>query len=160
MKKRVLKLGLALGALLLLALAVPLFHLGVPAVAALLFGVAGYTVTYGYAGAASNTTTAPTAAQSSMLNLITAQLALGDTETTANITHNWGLPASAPSMFFPIVSYVMQANSGAQTAVPALTFSWLNTNVLVVNKLNANLSGGTFILTLMRPHSILAGPLH
>lgn len=149
------RFGLALVALLLVTLAVFLIHDGRGLLSLVLaLPVIGYTVTYAFAGAASGTTTAPTATQAAGLPAIVAQLAMGDTETTANITHNWGLGASAPSFFFPEVSYIAQANSGAQTQVPCLTFSWINTNVLVVNKLNALLSGGTFIIYMRRPHSI------
>lgn len=153
---RAVKIGLTLLALLLVALVVSLAHRNGHGLMALIVGlpVIGFTVTYGFAGAASGTTTAPTAGQSSTLPAITCQLAMGDTETQAFITHNWGLPASAPSFFFPEINYLVQVNSGAQTQVPCLTFSWLNTNVLVVNKLNALLSGGTFVVYLRKPHSI------
>lgn len=125
--------------------------------AELAFGDAGYTVTYCWPGGASGqSTTAPTAIQASQVNLQTALVAMGDSETFALFTHNWGLPASFPTFLFPLIHY-HQADIGVgpSTQLGNLTFNISNTNVITINKLAAVGSGGTFVVTLMRPHTLI-----
>lgn len=118
---------------------------------------AGYTTTYCWPGGATGqSTTAPTAVQASRVELQTATVAIGDAETFAQFTHNWGLPASFPSFLFPLIFYRQSdIGTGPSTALASLTFSITNTNVVTVLKVAGIGNGGTFIVTLMRPHSLL-----
>jgi len=117
----------------------------------------GYTVTYCWPGGASGqSTTAPTQIQASAVSLQTAAVAIGDAETFAYFTHNWGLGASFPSFLFPLITYRQSdIGTGPSTALAALTFNIANTNVVIINKVAGVGNGGTFIVTLMRPHSLV-----
>ena len=89
------------------------------------------------------------------MNTQNAAVAMGDTETFALFTHNWGLPASFPSFLFPFISYRQgDIGVGPSTQLGNLTFNISNTNVITINKLAGVGSGGTFIVTLMRPSSL------
>lgn len=118
---------------------------------------AGYTVTYCWPGGASGpSTTNPTATQASQVNLQTAVVAMGDTETFAYFTHNWGLPASFPTFLFPLIfSRVSDLGVGVNTFATALTFNITNTNVVIINKISSVGSGGSFIVTMMRPVTLI-----
>ncbi len=118
---------------------------------------AGYTTVYCWPGGASGqSTTAPTAAQASAVTLQTALIAMGDAETFAQFTHNWGLPASFPSFLFPLIFYRQSdIGVGPSTQLAALTFAIANTNVVTVLKVAGLGNGGSFIVTLMRPHSLV-----
>ncbi len=118
---------------------------------------AGYTTVYCWPGGASGqSTTAPTAAQASAVTLQTALVAIGDAETFAQFTHNWGLPASFPSFLFPLIFYRQSdIGVGPSTQLAALTFAIANTNVVTVLKVAGLGNGGSFIVTLMRPHSLV-----
>lgn len=118
----------------------------------------GYTVTYCWPGGATGpTTTNPTATQASQVNLQTAIVSMGDTETFALFTHNWGLPASFPTFLFPLIFYRQSdLGIGVQTFAAALTFNIVSsTNVITINKISSIGSGGSFIVTLMRPVSLI-----
>lgn len=118
---------------------------------------AGFTTTYCWPGGSTGqSTTAPTAAQASQVNLQTALVAIGDAETFAQFTHNWGLPASFPSFLFPLIFYRQSdIGTGPSTALAALTFSIANTNVVTVLKVAGVGNGGSFIVTLMRPTTLI-----
>lgn len=121
----------------------------------LLIAEGGYLVTYCWPGGASGpTTTGPTQIQASQVNLQTAAVAIGDAETFAYFTHNWGLGASFPTFLFPLIMYRQSdIGTGPTTAIAALTFNISNTNVVIINKVAGVGNGGTFIVTLMRPES-------
>lgn len=123
----------------------------------LVFSEAGYTVTYCWPGGASGqSTTAPTAYQASQVNMMTAAVAIGDAETFALFTHNWGLPASFPSFLFPVITYRQgDIGTGPSTQLGNLTFNISNTNVITINKLAGVGNGGTFIVTLLKPTSLI-----
>lgn len=118
---------------------------------------AGYTVTYCWPGGSTGqSTTAPTAVQASQVTMMTAAVAIGDAETFALFTHNWGLSASFPSFLFPVIQYRQSDfGTGPSTQLGNLTFNISNTNVITINKLAGVGNGGTFIVTLMRPHSLV-----
>ncbi len=117
----------------------------------------GTTITYCWPGGPTgNTTTAPTAAAASMVTEQTVKVAMGDTETSAVIVHNWGLPASAPSFLFPLVAYYQDTiGVGPSTDLATLTFDLTNTNQVTITKLNGVGTGGTFRVFLARPHSLI-----
>jgi hypothetical protein len=150
------RFGLALAAALLCVLAVLLaFHTGYHPLllAAGLIGLAGtVVVTYDYPVSG---TTAPTVVQTGPngANMVTATVFMADTDTTATITHNWGLPATAPGQLFPVPIFFIQSPG---TAEPIISFVLTNTNAVVMNKVSATGSGGTYGVVLLRPHSIIA----
>ena len=91
--------------------------------------------------------TPPTAIQASSLQVQKAILtwsAAGD--PSATITHNWGLDVSAPEYCDPDLSYVLLADC---TVYPALSFTFANTNAVVVTK-NAIIGACTVLVTLRR----------
>ena len=88
------------------------------------------------------------------MNTQTGLVAMGDAETFALFTHNWGLPASFPTFLFPIITYRQSdIGTGPSTQLGNLTFNISNTNVVTINKLAGVGSGGTFVVTLLRPFS-------
>jgi hypothetical protein len=115
------------------------------------------TVTYCWPGGATgNTTTAPAAAAASAVNTQTVKVAMADSDTSAVIVHNWGLPASFPSFLFPIITYYQDTiGVGPSTDLPTLTFDLSNTNQVTITKLNAVGSGGTYRVFLSRPASLI-----
>ena len=111
------------------------------------------TGTYGYAGGvANNSTVAPTTAQAATANLLTCTVQFGDNDTTATITHNWGLSTTENTALFPIVSMVL--SSTPTTALP-ITLGVLGTNTVTVLKSSATGSAGTVTVNLQKPHSII-----
>jgi hypothetical protein len=86
----------------------------------------------------------------------TALVALGDAETFALFTHNWGLGNSFPAFLFPFISYRQSdIGTGPSTQLGNLTFVISNTNVVGIQKLAGVGSGGSFIVTLMRPTTLI-----
>jgi hypothetical protein len=108
------------------------------------------TVTYGYPAVG---TVAPTTAQAAIQNVLTCTVQFGDTDTTATITHNWGLSTTQNTALFPLVSIAL--SSTPTTAIP-ITLGVLGTNTVTVLKASAGGSAGTVTVNLMKPHSLLA----
>lgn len=101
--------------------------------------------------------TPPTAIQASQLPRMDVLVAFAaDTDTSATITHNWGLDASSPTYYDPEIVYRLLLTSGANTGtyLPALTFDVTNTNLIIVRKLagaNGNVLTASYLITLRRP---------
>jgi len=113
-------------------------------------------VTYYVRGGGLNivSTTPPTAIQANQVFKQTALISMADADTQALFTHNWGLDASAPQFFEPeILEYALLTTTGG-TYQSGLTFDVTNTNVVKVNKLNFLGTGGSFIVSVRRPHSL------
>lgn len=108
----------------------------------------------GSAVAINGSTTPPTGQQAAQVFKQIAQVVMADADTQALFTHNWNLGASAPTYFNPEIFYYQQLNTAGGTWLTGLTFDVTNTNVVKVNKLNFLGTGGTFIVTLRRPHSV------
>lgn len=98
--------------------------------------------------------TGPTGQQAAQCFKQTAQINMADADTQALFTHSWGLDASAPGYFEPEILWYAQQMTANGTWATALTFDVTNTNVVKVNKANFAQSGGTFIVTLRRPHTV------
>jgi hypothetical protein len=113
------------------------------------------TVTYYIRGGGvtiNGSTTAPTAAQASLVQKQSAVVVFGVTaDAQARFTHNWGLDISAPGFFEPeVLINQISDNTGA----PSLTIDWASgTNVMLINKSASN-APTTIVVTLRRPHSI------
>ena len=119
-----------------------------------LAGLAG-TVVVTYAWPVQGTTP-PTVVQAAACSIQTASIQMADSDTQAAFTHNWGVPASFPSYFLPIVITGLQAQANpASTLALALTTGVTNTNVVFINKVSSVGSGGTFVVHLLRPHSLI-----
>jgi hypothetical protein len=119
-----------------------------------LAGLAG-TVVVTYAWPVQGTTP-PTIAQAKKCSIQSALIQMADADTQAAFTHNWGVPASFPSYFLPIVIMGLQAQANpASTLALALTTGVTNTNVVFINKVSSVGSGGTFVVHLLRPHSLI-----
>lgn len=155
-------LGAALLALALLPAAVLVFHIQlVPALLMLGTGIAGtVTVTYasfqdgsGLHGGFTGGTTAPTQAQSATVNAVVAQVSMADTDTTATVTHNFGLTAAQAAALQPYITHYIQS-LGSNTTAPVFTFALTNTNVITVNKVSNTGTGGTLVVIVRRPQTI------
>ena len=98
--------------------------------------------------------TPPTAIQASQVMKQSAEIIMGDSDVQALFTHNWGLDASAPTYFEPEISEVTGVilNAGG-TYLTGFTFDRTNTNVVKINKLNFAGTGGTWVVSLRKPHS-------
>jgi hypothetical protein len=95
----------------------------------------------------SSSTTPPTQAQASSLQVQKAVVTYSaQTDTICTITHNWGLDVSAPEYCDPDLSYVLLAD---YTVVPALSFTFGNTNAVVVTK-NSVVGPCSVLVTLRR----------
>ena len=97
-------------------------------------------------------TTAPTAIQASVVSSLTCQVSMGDTDTTGVIAHNWGLSAAQNTALQPWIVGPWLQTPG--TAVPILSFA-LSTNTVTITKVSATGSGGTYVVTLQRPNTIV-----
>ena len=155
------KLGAALLAVLALAIlpaAVLLFHVSIPALLITLgAGIAGVTVTYqgfqtgqAFGGGYTGGTTAPTLAQSYQTQAVVAQVSMGDTETTATLTHNMAISTAALAALQPYIQWYL-ATPG--TAVPILSFALTSGNVVTITKASATGSGGIYTVIVRRPWS-------
>jgi hypothetical protein len=113
-------------------------------------------LTYEYPVTAGSTTP-PTAAQMLGANILTVQINCSDADTTAIITHNWNLSVQEQGWIRPVIIETRTASNGTgglttytipdTTTGPANTVTW--------NKTSAAGSGGTFIITLLRPTTLM-----
>jgi len=111
------------------------------------------TVTYKIrgAGVSIDSTTGPTAAQAAELQVQKALVAFGAVgDTQALFTHNWGLDASAPEYYDPVICVWPTV---ADTYYTCLTFDQTNTNVVKINKA-ANYGPITVVVALLRNSSM------
>ncbi len=97
-------------------------------------------------------TTPPTAAQAQQCAQQTVTFSCTDADTTINITHNWGLSAAQAAAYQPqLIGPYLLAN-GTGTTLPAITWSFSNTNVLQGTKTSIAGSGCTFNVVLRYPN--------
>jgi hypothetical protein len=156
-----LKIGAVLLALALCILPVAAFHVNLVTAALMLCGIAGVTVTYasfqdgsGPHQAYTGGTTAPTATQSQTVNAVVVQLTMGDTETTATITHNFGLTAAQAAALQPYIQwYISSLTTNTGTWPLFLAFALTNTNVVTVTKATDTGTGGVYTVIIRRPYS-------
>lgn len=110
------------------------------------------TQTYIYPGSG---TVPATGAQASAVYVQVAQVNFVDADTTATVTHNWGIGTTGAfpntGIFMPEVILTW---SSAGTAFPALAVAWTNGNTITLAKGNTSTgSGGTVVVTMRKPHS-------
>ena len=102
----------------------------------------------GYTGGA----TAPTQAQSSSCNLVSALLNFTDTDTTFTLTHNFGLSVAQLGALFPLVtSSVVSSVQGLGVAVAPVFSIVKASNTITLTKLQATGSGCTIQIDIRRP---------
>jgi hypothetical protein len=112
------------------------------------------TVNYEYPGLGLGTNP-PSIAQIALLSAVTAQVVFGDADTTAAITHNFGISTPNLGSLFPFVGYyptLLGTNPAAAVVSAALT----NSNVVTLTK-SATTAGtnGTYNVILLRPNSLI-----
>lgn len=167
MTKKLKLIGAALVALALLPAAVLLFHIQLhPAtLLGLGFGMAGVvTVTYesfqhtgafggGFTGGSA---VAPTAIQAKQISAMSVLVEFTDTDTVFSLTHNWGLSAAQAAALLPQIIWqpVLLPEALGTQIMPALAFTFADTNVIGVTKLADTGSGATIVVWLRRPHSL------
>jgi hypothetical protein len=124
------------------------FHRAVELVASFSLLVGVVTVTYAFPVSG---ITAPTAIVMSKHAMLTATVAMADADTTATITHNWGLSTAQLADRFPVIIW----NYVTAGTVPALLTFSRAANAVTVTKPNLANTGGTYEFTLLRPHTII-----
>lgn len=97
-------------------------------------------------------TTAPTLAEALAANSLVAELVAADADTTAAIVHNWKLSTAELNKYFPLVGYYV---SGAGTANPIVSFALSDSSTVTMTKVSAAGSGGTYVVVLSRPHTLV-----
>lgn len=107
------------------------------------------TVTYAYPVSGN---TAPTAVQAFNSNMLTANVVMVDADTTAVLTHNWNLSTAQLANLWPTIQYYAGV---AGTVVPILSFALTNSVSVTMTKVSASGSNGTYVVILMRPHSLI-----
>ena len=118
-----------------------------------LFGVVTITYEFFITNNLQSGTTPPTQAQALNENMLNATLNWADSDTTATLTHNWNLSAAEQSALLPIVS-VMPAQSNTGTTVVAVSLPQ-GTNAVTLTKLANVGSGGTVVVYMLRPNSLI-----
>jgi hypothetical protein len=112
-----------------------------------LFGVVTVTYKYPVSGLV-----APTAQQVRALSMVTAVLNWGDTDTSATITHNFGLSSAELADLFPAPLVYAIALNGSPSA-PAPFVNLTDGNTITITKSSVTNSGGTFNVVIFRPHT-------
>lgn len=108
------------------------------------------TVTYTYPVQG---TTPPTFLESLSANMVVATVEGADADTASLITHNWKLPAvDGATYLFPTV---ILRQSGAGTAASTVLVALTNSLAVTFTKATGAGNSGTWVVTLMRPHSII-----
>lgn len=97
-------------------------------------------------------TTPPTQAQMALLSMVTAQVVMGDTDTTAAITHNMQISLANLGSLFPTV--VVSPNVLGTTPAQ-VTVTLTNSNIITLGKVSLVGSNGTFSVTILRPSSVI-----
>jgi hypothetical protein len=113
-------------------------------------------VTYCHPILGAPTITAPTAAQAAQIQELAAQVFFADTDTSAVITHNWGLPNSYPNWLWPQVFFNKSLGGASDSSFATnFTFGLTNTNSVTMTKIGIGTGqGGTYNVYLRRPHSM------
>jgi hypothetical protein len=116
------------------------------------FGAVTTTYNFFQAGILQTGTTAPTLAQAQNEGMLNVQLNWADADTTATLTHNWNYSAAEQTALLPIVD-IFPTQTNTQTTVVAVTAQ--GTNSITVGKgANAG-SGGTYVIQMLRPNSLI-----
>lgn len=120
----------------------------------------GVTITYLSQNGSNNTTTPPTAAEASLLPMQAAQVFWADTDTEAIVIHNWGsrLGPSFASFGFPVVVMNKLLGAVATSFRTDFTFGLASSSRVFITKPIGTGTGGTFLVSLFLPHSIIGGP--
>lgn len=108
-------------------------------------GLIGSTVTY-----ADPSTSAPTQAQASAAQSVTATVNFSDADTTATVTHNWSLTTAQLAKLRPWIHYYV---TGGMSVFPGLTWALAVNTVVITKASTATNSGGTINVVLQRPWS-------
>lgn len=95
-------------------------------------------------------TTAPTTTEAFRVKSLVATVAMVAADTTAVITHNWGLTAAEAADLQPWIRYYFTASG---TIAPIITFALTDTNSITITKLSVADQSGTLVVILERPFS-------
>jgi hypothetical protein len=113
-------------------------------------------VTYNFQPAgthvAVSSTVAPTASQARHFNSIGVLVTMAEGDTTATLTHNWGIVANERGQYQPWISLYTLTEG---TARPVLTFDLSGTNAVVLNKTAVNGTSGSWVVLLQRPNTLV-----
>lgn len=97
--------------------------------------------------------TFPTSAQAVNFNTQISRVIMADADTTATLTHNWGISAAQLAAFFPLINYYAQNVGTNGTTLAQLTFALTDSNTVTITKTAATGSAGTFVVEMQRPYS-------
>lgn len=110
-----------------------------------------YVVTY---KAPVSGTTPPTVAQARSASILVAEVSAADGDTSTPITHNWQLSSAELAKFYPVVS--IRPGTGMASTLSITTLVALTDSVSVTfTKPTTAGSAGTWIVTLIRPHTLI-----
>lgn len=84
-------------------------------------------------------------------NMVTAALAMGDTDTTATFGHGFALSTSELAALFPVITVTQISSNGASSV--GLSFSAQGANGFTITKPNLAGSGGAWNVYVARPMS-------
>ena len=161
MTKRVKLIGAALLALAAVPALPFVFHVSAVGIILALSGLAAGTATVtwasfqdgsGYHGGYTGGTTAPTNAQAATVNAQQITVLFGDTDTSAVLTHNFGVSAAQLAALQPYLSYIcQQLTTPATGTLAVITVAWTNSNVITLAKQSNVGTGGSYVFTVRRP---------
>lgn len=108
-------------------------------------------VTYKYP---TSGTPAPTIAQALNCNELNALVTALDADTIITIVHNWQLPSGDATSLFPIVLFNLNGDA-TTTLYPVWIATRTDSNTVTINKPTTVGSQGTFVVTLLRPNTLV-----
>jgi hypothetical protein len=100
-------------------------------------------------------TVAPTAAQVADLSMVTAQVIMGDADTTAAVVHNMAVAGFGLGYGFPLVISRVALYTGTTAVTIPPTITLTDSNTVTVAKTAETGSGFTMEVQVLRPNSII-----
>ena len=116
------------------------------------FGIVTSTYNFFIAQNLQTGTTPPTLAQALNENMLNVLLNWADSDTTATLTHNWNMSAAEQTALLPLMS-IFPTQTNTNTTVVAVTAQ--NTNTVTVGKQANAGSGGTYVVQMLHPNTLI-----
>lgn len=142
------------GSLKWMLLGIATLGLGLGATVALTYETPSLGPTSGAPTITLGSTVPPTAVQASYINFLSVLVSAADADTSIVIVHNWGLSAADLTAGCPYIDVKVDV---AGTATPTLSnfYTGSAANTLTITKANAAGSGGTYIVKLLKPNTMI-----
>jgi hypothetical protein len=88
------------------------------------------------------------------ISTVTAQVIMGDADTTAAVVHNMAVAGFGLGFGFPIVDFRLASQTGTTAVTTPPNVVLTDSNTVTVSKTAATGSGFTSEIAIMRPNSI------